>query len=299
MSDDAGRRVPVPPSPPIIRIILSGGAAASLVAYDLLLHWRSPGPDLATHDTALVALGVSLILGTALASHAVFTRVDRRYESAEGERRRLAVQNERLAAGRLPAQRRAAYTLHEVVAQDLSACRALLSAAASCTDEEERAGLLSHLDELIGGSISSARRVAAELSPGIFEELGLAVALDVLTDTIQRSRGIHVRSDVNPCWRLLSIAAQSDLRDTLTDLVARASEIKEVTFIDLKVAPDSGRLVAQVAYDGRDLEDPPCQRGYLADGAWTCAYTPMGDSGTAIELTMPLEMLTVASSTSR
>ena len=86
--------------------------------------------------------------------------------------------------------------------------------------------------------------MAAELSPGIFEELGLAVAIDVLMESVERTRGIHVRSDVNPCWRLLPVAAQSDLRDTLTDLVARASEIKEVTFIDLKVSPVDGRLVA-------------------------------------------------------
>lgn len=299
MSDDAATRTSVRPSPLIVRIILSGGAAASLVAYDLFIHWRWPSLGLETHDTAIVAMGVSLIMGTALVSHIVLTRMSRQIDHTESERRRLAVQNERLAAGRLPAQRRAAYTLHEVVAQDLSACRGLLSAAATCTDGAERADLLRHLDELIGGSISNARRVAADLSPGIFEELGLAVALDVLTDTIRRTRGIQVRCDVNPCWRLLPIAAQSDLRDTLTDLVARAADIKEVTFIDLKIAPADGRLVAQVAYDGRDREDPPCQRGYLADGAWACSYTPVGDKGTAVELTMPLEPAEAASSTAR
>jgi len=298
MSDSA-TRFPWRLGPLAIRIILSGGAAASLVVYLLVLRWFAPNLEAASRDTALVAMGVALIVGTALASHAVLARLTRRFEAADGERRRLEVQNERLSAGRLPAQRRAAYTLHEVVAQDLSACRALLSAAASCADEAERARLLRSVDELIGGSISNARRLAADLSPGIFEELGLAVALDVLTDTVARSRGIQVRSEVNPCWRLLPVAAQSDLRDTLTDMVARASEIKEVTFIDLKVAPDAGRLVAQVAYDGRDREDPPCKRGYLADGAWTCSYTPMGDTGTSIELAMPLEALAAASSTSR
>ncbi len=299
MSDGRRSRVPAPPNPLLIRVILSGGAALSLVVYDLVLHWFTPNLDVDAHGMAIVGMGVALIVGTALTSHVVFTRLSGMYERTERQRQDLEIENERLSAGRLPTQRRAAYTLHEVVAQDLSACRALLSAASSSADPDDRADLLRRVDGVIGGVIANTRRIAADLSPGIFEELGLAVALDVLADSIGRSKGIPVRADVNPCWRLLSVAAQSELRDTLTDVVARAADIKEVTFIDLKIAPDGERLVAQIAFDGQDLMDPPCQRGYLAQSRGTCSVTPVGDSGTAVELAMPLEPTMVASSTSR
>jgi signal transduction histidine kinase len=164
------------------------------------------------------------------------------------------------------------------------------------------------MSELIDSTIHTVRRIAADLRPGILDNLGLVAAVEWQASEFQTRTGINCR--VNNTLRDAAIAAESAtavfriFQETLTNVARHA----QATAVSVDLGEQEGRIVLQVADNGRgiDLAEVTQSKSVGLLGMRERAAILGGDlvisgapgQGTSVILSVPLEVPTVPPSAS-
>jgi len=129
---------------------------------------------------------------------------------------------------------------------------------ASSPGEATRAALLekvSAMTDLLHGMVQSVRRIAAELRPGVLDDLGLAAAVEWQSGEFQKRTGIrlHVRTALSEreLPREIATALFRVFQESITN-VGRHAGAKSVR-VDLREAAD--QISLEVSDDGRGVTE--------------------------------------------
>ncbi len=176
----------------------------------------------------------------------------RRRESQEQERVRdtLRKLSQRLVEVREDERRRIARELHDELGQRLTALKMDLASLAPGTRSGKTRERIDAMLEMLDETVTSVRRISADLRPLMLDDLGLDAAIEWLARDAARRMGIDVKVELDAAVSAVdarsAIALYRMVQEALTNVArhARASEVH----IEMKHA--DGELVLTVRDNG-------------------------------------------------
>jgi PAS domain S-box-containing protein len=195
---------------------------------------------------------------------------------------------------------RIARELHDELGQLLTALKMDLSWLRERVVEREAAPRLEEMGRLLDQTVSSTRRISADLRPLMLDDLGLADAASWLVDDFGKRYGIASRIDIAADGGLehlsknVSTTVYRAIQESLTN-IARHSGAKNAWVV---LAADNGSLEVEVEDDGRGIapEDLAKARSLglrgmreriaFIGGSFEVARAPRG--GTRLKIRVPL-----------
>jgi len=195
---------------------------------------------------------------------------------------------------------RIARELHDELGQLLTALKMDLSWLRERVVEGEAAPRLEEMGRLLDQTVSSTRRISADLRPLMLDDLGLADAASWLVDDFGKRYGIASRIDIAADGGLehlsknISTTVYRAIQESLTN-IARHSGAKNAWVM---LAADDGSLEVEVEDDGRGIapEDLAKARSLglkgmreriaFIGGSFEVARAPRG--GTRLRIRVPL-----------
>jgi signal transduction histidine kinase len=237
------------------------------------------GESFTAEDERLV-LGLAASAATAVGTAQTVERdrLRRSLEAAEQERRRWARE------------------LHDETLQGLGALQVLLSGAQQSSDPGAVATAVGQAVEQLGHEIDALRALITELRPAALDELGLAPAIETLTDRMAAVNGLEVkrRVELGERTRLppeIETTAYRIVQEALTNAAKHARAER----VDVAVRLVADELVVEVTDDGGGFRvgDPTegfglsgmRERVVLAGGMLAVEST---DAGTRVAARLPL-----------
>jgi signal transduction histidine kinase len=183
----------------------------------------------------------------------VSRNAQRRLSRSREQLRSLAA---RLESIREEERSRIAREVHDVLGQSLTGIKMdaawILSRLPDTQSKlAERAKSMS---ALIDSTIQTVRRIAADLRPGILDNLGLVAAVEWQASEFQTRTGIHCRVSSN--LRDASLASESAtavfriFQETLTNVARHA----QATIVSVDLGEEKGCIVLQVVDNGRGID---------------------------------------------
>jgi PAS domain S-box-containing protein len=233
------------------------------------------------------------------ASHVAGIAIQRR--DLDAQLRGLAA---RLEAAREEERTKIARDIHDELGQTLTALKMDISwigrHAASPEGIEPKALLerIKQLTEMTDAAINEVRRIAAQLRPGILDDLGLSAALAWQGDEFERRTGIEcaVNCDVRDeaLSRDLATTVFRAFQEALTN-VTRHADAKHV---EVSLASDGDSLTLEVRDDGRGIRDEdltaPRSLGLLGIRerarrlGGVASFSRRAEGGTSVTLRLPM-----------
>jgi two-component system sensor histidine kinase UhpB len=179
-------------------------------------------------------------------THAFNQMLDR----LEAERRESA---RSALAGQESERKRLARELHDEISQTLTAL--LLEVGRAAKDAPpELADRLASAQETARSSLAEVQRIVRELRPEALDDLGLATALDVLSDRVSEQTGLRIASrleaDLPPLRPEEELVVYRVAQESLTNVVRHA----EASLTELKLEHTSAGTVLSVRDNGRGLD---------------------------------------------
>jgi two-component system, NarL family, sensor histidine kinase UhpB len=183
-------------------------------------------------------------------------RFEAQLQKSQGELRMLAGH---LESAREAERTRIAREIHDEFGQLLAGFKfdlAWLERKLSAQPEVPRAALLEKVQamtEFLPGMVQAVRRIAAELRPGVLDDLGLAAAVEWQSGEFQKRTGIKVLVRAALAERELPQEIKTALfrvfQESLTN-VARHTEAKRVR---VSLSESAGQILLEVEDDGRGI----------------------------------------------
>jgi hypothetical protein len=214
--------------------------------------------------------------------------------------RELRELSARVLEAREEEKTRIARELHDELGQLLTALKMDLSWLRERVQEGETGAKLEEMGRLLDQTVSSTRRISADLRPLMLDDLGLADAASWLVDDFAKRSGIACRIELSgngPLENLsksVSTAVYRAIQESLTN-IARHSGAKSAWIL---LAAENGSIEVEVEDDGRGIapEDLAKTRSlglkgmrerisYLG-GSFEVARAPRG--GTRLRIKVPL-----------
>jgi hypothetical protein len=195
---------------------------------------------------------------------------------------------------------RVARELHDELGQLLTALKMDLSSLRERVRDGELAPILDEMGRLLDQTVSSTRRISADLRPLMLDDLGLADAASWLVEDFSKRYGIASRIDIAADGGLehltknVSTTVYRAIQESLTN-IARHSEAKNAWVV---LSADNGSLEVEVEDDGRGIapEDLAKTRSLglkgmreriaFIGGSFEVARAPRG--GTRLRIRVPL-----------
>jgi PAS domain S-box-containing protein len=215
-------------------------------------------------------------------------------------RQELRELSARVLEAREDEKARIARELHDELGQLLTALKMDLSWLRERVVEGEAAPKLEEMGRLLDQTVSSTRRISADLRPLMLDDLGLADAASWLVDDFGKRYGIASRIDIAADGGLehlsksVSTTVYRAIQESLTN-IARHSGAKNAWVV---LAADDGSLEVEVEDDGRGIapEDLAKARSLglrgmreriaFIGGSFEVARAPRG--GTRLKIRVPL-----------
>ena len=141
--------------------------------------------------------------------------------------------------------------LHDGVGVMLSTARMYLDHWKE-EDEAGKAKAGQRVDELLGDTIESVRRVSADLRPVVLENLGLAEALGDLTQTVMQASGLKVNYAAT-YTHPLSQKDELNIYRVAQELLTNALRHSEATTLSLQMTAQSHRFVLTYQDNGKGM----------------------------------------------
>ena len=196
---------------------------------------------------------------------------------------------------------RIAREVHDKVGQALTLLRldvGSLRALAATGDFASAAERFDEMTRVLDDTLDTVQRIAAELRPGVLDQLGLKAAIQWQLDDFSRRAGIrcHFKTSLlsTEIDRVRSTAAFRIFQELLTN-VARHAEARNVR---VNLTAKEGRLELEVADDGRGIrankaQDPTsfglrAARERAAQFGGELSIDQTRRKGAAIRVTIPL-----------
>jgi len=169
--------------------------------------------------------------------------------------RELRELSARVLEAREDEKARIARELHDELGQLLTALKMDLSWLRERVREDEVAPKLEEMGRLLDQTVSSTRRISADLRPLMLDDLGLADAASWLVDDFGKRYGIASRIEINADGGLehlsknVSTTVYRAIQESLTN-IARHSGARNAWVI---LAAENGGLEVEVEDDGRGI----------------------------------------------
>jgi signal transduction histidine kinase len=209
-----------------------GDRLGVLVAFD---HVGSVETFSADEEQVLKAFAASAATAVAAAQGVEQQRLSDTLAAAEAERRRWAQE------------------LHDETLQSLGGLRMLLASARRSGDAQRLETAADDAIVQIEQEITNLRAIITELRPAALDELGLAVALEALLDRHRVVDDFDLTEDLDlpdgeePAAPEIEAALYRVVQEALTNVAKHA----HATSVKVTVRIDEGRIVAEIADDGR------------------------------------------------
>jgi PAS domain S-box-containing protein len=221
-------------------------------------------------------------------------------EALLASQRELRELSARVLEAREDEKARIARELHDELGQLLTALKMDLSWLRERLRDTETAPKLDEMGRLLDQTVSSTRRISADLRPLMLDDLGLADAASWLVDDFGKRYGIASRIEINADSGLehlsknVSTTVYRAIQESLTN-IARHSEAKNAWVL---LAAADGSLEVEVEDDGRGIapEDLSKARSLglkgmreriaFIGGSFEVARAPRG--GTRLRIRVPI-----------
>jgi PAS domain S-box-containing protein len=167
----------------------------------------------------------------------------------EAERQRFT---ERLMEVQEEERRKVSATLHDELGQVLTLARMELESIAS-RDKKVKAGL-ANIDRRLDGALQSVRRIAVSLRPPILDDLGLAVALQSLTEDLCAGTRLQCSFRQTGSEPRLSQAAETCLYRVLQESLTNAVRHARASSVEVELSSGAGTVQLRIKDDGRGFD---------------------------------------------
>jgi PAS domain S-box-containing protein len=220
-------------------------------------------------------------------------------EALLASQRELRELSARVLEAREDEKARIARELHDELGQLLTALKMDLSSLRERLRDTEVAAKLDEMGRLLDQTVSSTRRISADLRPLMLDDLGLADAASWLVDDFGKRYGIASRIEINADGGLehlsknVSTTVYRAIQESLTN-IARHSGARNAWVL---VAAQDGNLEVEVEDDGRGIAPEDLAKAHslglrgmreriaYIGGAFEVARTPRG--GTRLRIKVP------------
>ena len=226
------------------------------------------------------------------------TERSRESQELARSRRELRRLSANLVDAREEERRRIARELHDELGQRLTALKMELAALATQTPGSTSRQHIASMLEMVDETVTSVRRITADLRPLMLDDLGLNAAIEWLADGWARRMGIAVQLHLGetdpPLGGAASIALYRMVQEALTNVArhARATEVQ------VEIRHEAGELVLTVQDNGTGFSEPSMyqegshglmgmrERAYMLGGQFEIGAAATG--GGRITVRLPL-----------
>ena len=167
---------------------------------------------------------------------------------ANAELRRL---NEQLNVVQEAERKRVATELHDGISQLLVTAKYGIENAIQ--SKSTKSGLVRNSEQalsIIDQSIAEVRRISRALRPTVLDDMGLAAALNTLSNDFENSTSIVIKSDVKPVKNLLSDESKTALYRVAQEALTNIAKHAKATEVELGLAKRGGRIVLTIVDNG-------------------------------------------------
>ena len=167
---------------------------------------------------------------------------------ANAELRRL---NEQLNVVQEAERKRVATELHDGISQLLVTAKYGIENAIQ--SKSTKSGLVRNSEQalsIIDQSIAEVRRISRALRPTVLDDMGLAAALNTLSNDFENSTSIVIKSDVKPVKNLLSDESKTALYRVAQEALTNIAKHAKATKVELGLAKRGGRIVLTIVDNG-------------------------------------------------
>jgi signal transduction histidine kinase len=200
-------------------------------------------------------------------------------------------------------RRQLAGYLHDAIGQNLALTRIKLGALRQALAETDHADHVQQIRELVEQSIQATRSLTFELSPPLLHDLGLAAAVEWLTEDIEQRHGLRVSLQCIGDLRSLDQDTRTTMFSAVRELLINVVKHARADHAEVRLQCGPGRVRASVADDGRgfdpgDAESPRKPEGggfglfslkerLQSAGGELCVESEPG-TGTVVRVKLPL-----------
>jgi signal transduction histidine kinase len=114
---------------------------------------------------------------------------------------------------------------------------------------------LESMKELVDTTISSVRRIATQLRPGILDSLGLIAAIEWQATDFQARTGIECMFSLLPDNTLLDDRRSSAIFRILQEILTNVVRHANATCVSIDMREEAGNLIMEVEDNGRGITD--------------------------------------------
>jgi signal transduction histidine kinase len=160
----------------------------------------------------------------------------------------LEASRTRIVEAGLAERRRVERDLHDGAQQHFLSVAATL-AQADFADDQELRSLVKQARVGLGGALAELRDLARGIHPASLSQGGLSTALPALCE--RSPQGVHLRLDAALEGRRLDADVETAVYFVVAEGLVNATRYAEASAVAVDVALSTGRLVVEVADDGR------------------------------------------------
>ena len=222
------------------------------------------------------------------------TEADADNDAAGGAMERRELFADFVSAGELE-RRRVAESIHDDSIQVIAAMGMRLQMLRRAVDDPDQLGLLTEAEEAVQLSIARLRHLVYELHPPGLEQEGLAVALQLALETIQRDTDAVYRLD-DQCATQPAMPQSAILFRITQEALANVREHAQASHVTVTLLERDDGHAVRIADDGRGFEAvQSAQEGYgfvsmrarvrLGGGSLSVESAP--GAGTTVEAWLP------------
>jgi signal transduction histidine kinase len=262
----------------MVPLMYRGESLGVMAAFD-----RGSGSPGFSDEDELVLVAFAASAGTAVAT-AQTVQADRlrhSLEAAEAERKHWARE------------------LHDETLQALGGLKMLASAARRSGDPDRMTTALEQLRSGLEQQIESVHSIISELRPAALDDLGLRPAIEALAERHAAVHGSEVLCELDipdPAERGRRLAPELETTAyrLIQEALTNAAKHAEASKVEIHVSASDGRLMLEVADDGRGFDASAAYAGFglagmrervaLAGGA---IEIHSGSEGTAVRVSLP------------
>jgi len=206
------------------------------------------------------------------------------------------------ATAREQEKARIARELHDELAQALTALKmdVLWLQESEAAANPAVAAKIAAMEQLLDGSVSATRRIAADLRPLMLDDLGLAPAAEWLADTFTKRNGVACRIAIDPADLDLDESRSTAVYRILQESLVNVAKHAEASLVEVQLRRSNGRILLQVRDNGCGF-DPARPRKQSSFGivglrewvhlvAGTLRIDSAPGRGTCVEVSIPLPL---------
>lgn len=198
-------------------------------------------------------------------------------------------------------RKRIAREVHDVLGQALTALRIDVASIQKSVseDQEEFHDRLGLINASIGSIIQKVRRIAADLRPGVLDDLGIVAALEWQTDEFADRTGIACSFTPSASHLELDPDCSTALFRVYQEVLTNVARHSEASAIQVSLRHRDGEVVLRVQDNGRGIRDREVEdmrslglvgmRERLLPWQGTIEFRGMPEHGTTVTIVLPDE----------